>query len=238
MMKIIYTVMVVFFSMVLMGCEQAQSTANQDLSNNMEVQKLISDPAQLTQMYGDVIHEGKVAEHVKIASVKLSPDAMAVNIVVADKYDPMILSFICDRRMGSWGLSHTLTKNGQEPSEATEISILNYREGLTEIREADETHPIWSTANGDTNIATGLTRITKLDPKSTVAIVLDRQGEDGYYDGEVWSYLLPVSQVVDRLKVIDLSICAKASLAEGESPEIIYTSIDDVRKAAKATQLR
>lgn len=237
-MNILYTACVMLFSLTLMGCDQAQSIANQDISNNAEIQKLVADPAQLTQMYGEVVHEGRVAEHVKIGGVKMSPDIMALNIVVPDKRDPMILSFICDRRMEAWALSHTLTKDGQGPKDVTEISILNYRKGLTTIREADETNPIWSTANGDNNIATGLMAITKLDPNSTVAIVLDRQGEDGYYDGEVWSYLLPVSQVTEQLKLVDLSICMKSALPANESPEIMYTSMDDVRKAAKAGQLR
>lgn len=237
-MKKIYFAFIMVLSFVLIGCNKDDTNApNRDISQSEAVQKELNNPEQLDQLYGQVVHHGKVANVVKMQGVKMSPDMMAVNIVVPDKQDPMILSFLCDRRIGGWALSHSLNKDGMKPEGVTEISIMNYREGLTDIREGDEAAPIWSTANGDTNIAVGLMRIARLDPKSTVAIVLDRQKEDGYYDGEVWSYLLPVSQVASELKLIDLSICTKSPLPADESPEIIYTSIEEIRAAARKTKI-
>lgn len=237
-MKKMYLIVVMVLGFMLAGCEKDEvRNPNRDVSNNSEVRKAFNDPAQMEQMYGKVIHEGKVASKVMVQGIKMSPTTAGVNLVVPDKANPMIISLICDSRMGTWAISHSLTVNGQAPREATEVSIMNYPNGITQIREADDTSPVFSTSNGDINIAEGLLKIAKLDPNSTVAIVLDRQGADGYYEGEAWSYLMPVGLLAEQLQRINLDICLKSPLQPDESPEIVYTSIDDIRKAAAKSSL-
>lgn len=237
-MKKLFTIVMLMVVATLAGCDNKEigTGTNQDLTKAAKVIKYINSDNDINESYGKVVHNGKLANKVIVQGIQITPDMAGVNLVAGTRKDPMIISFICDSRAHMWGMTHNITVDGKEPEGVTEISIMNYREGLTEIREVDEEKPVFSTANGDTNIAEGLKRIGKLDPDSTVAIVLDREASDGYYDGVAWSFLMKVEDVVDGLRNVNLDVCSRSALPKDVSPEIIYTSTEQLRQGAKAMQ--
>jgi hypothetical protein len=222
--------MVVISAFLISGCWEANKEigagSNKDYSASFEKHQ-----AEYTaDVYGDVIHHGKLANKLTVIGFDLGPSISGVHIINRDKVDPMLITFVCDSRAGEWGVSHTLKdENGVGATDGEEISIMNYRKGVTDIREADERGVIFSTANGDGNLSKGLKAIGKLDPDSTVAFVIDKLAPDGTYVGYAWSRLINAKELATELKKVNLTNCDKATISAGDSPDIEYHSVEELR---------
>ena len=108
---------------------------------------------------------------------------------------------------------------------------MNYKKGLTEIREADDAvTPVFSTAEGNTDIHSALVKLGKLDQDSYITFTVEELGADQYSHSIGWSPLFRVGDVVNGLKKVDLSSC------KGAQPDpnqyVAFTSNEDIRKAA------
>lgn len=233
-MKKVMVILVLTMSFILAGCWDKESKEIGGGTNDNKSSlftKNISE-ADMDDAYGPVIHHAVIGKSLIIQGVDMGASISAVNIIDKSS-NPSLLSIACDSRAGAWAVTHTYTDvNGQPATQGTDFAIMNYREGLTNIREVDERGVVFSTADGDTNIVKGLKKLTSLDPKSTVAFVIDRQDQNGEAVGYAWSPLFKVEDVIDGLKKIDLSNCARATSETTEPPEIIYHSIQELRELA------
>lgn len=180
--------------------------------------------------YGDVVHSGTLATRPVISAARMADGVTAVYFINKDKVEPSVITLICTGRHRDWSVAHNVVDElGQGVGEATEISIMNYRKGVIDIRESDEVEkPVFSTAEGDMYIIGGLRNITKLDPESTIAFTLETVDDLGHSTTRGWSALFRVKDVVAGLKEVDLTDCEEAEIGE-YGVEIHYRSTEEIR---------
>lgn len=206
-MKKFFSIVAFCFVFLLVGCDSSDSS-DVDLTKNQKAQSIIAE--QEVNSYGEIVHHGVVATELLIKRVKITADAHGYAFVLTDdKKNKTIVSLICDLRTNAAGFTHTI-KNDENyvPKGDFEISIMKYRPTVKDIREADDdTDPLFSTANGDTDFFSKLDEIKKLPDDTVLAFVIDKEDSEGYYNGIAWSPLFTVKQLV-RATGSDKSQCA------------------------------
>lgn len=201
--------------LVLAGCKQDEKDVDIDLSNDNQSYGVASDE----QAYGPVVHQGVLADKVAVKTIKTGASSYAYVIYFKSKEGPaQAVSLVCDLRTQGAGFQHTITNHeGYVPKgRDMDISLMNYRAGVLEVREADEgLTPIFSTTSHNNNFIVALRNLNKLDPHSTVAFTIDKEQEDGYSEAIAWSYLIPVDKLITALGTIKTQ-CENIPLATAE----------------------
>lgn len=217
MKKFISAILVGMLVVLMAGCnDEVGGGKNEQATVKQEA--LIRDPANAEQIYGKVLHEGTVAPSniVLVKGQDLSRDLTLISIVTKGNTMKPGTAFLlaCDLRGGTWSLaSNIYTPDGQPTDKALDISIMNFQNGLTEIREVDDSkRAYFATAEGDSDIVGALKGLSKLDPESTIVFVVEETKDDGYRYSVGWSPMFKVKDVVEGLKKVDLSTCAKTTM--------------------------
>lgn len=218
MKKIINAILATFIAIVLVGCNDGEVGAGKNQQPTQKQQTLLRDPANAEQIYGKVLHEGTVApsNRVLVQGQDLSKDLTLISILTKGNSMKPGTAFLlaCDLRGGTWSLATNIyTPEGQPTDKALDISIMNFPDGLTEIREVDDAkRAYFATAEGDSDIVGALKGLSKLDPDSTIVFVAEETKDDGYRYSVGWSPMFKVKDVVAGLRKVDLSSCAKTTM--------------------------
>lgn len=231
-MNKLFKVIALMVLVTLVGCND--NTAMGEGTNKDRTARTAElTPAQMDEAYGEVVHRGTIATKAVIEGNKLSEGVTSV-VFVNRNTQPSLVTFVCENRGNNWGVVHnTLSENGAV-TDATEMSIMNYAKGVKDIREVDDSaNPVFSTANGDTNIYNGLMAIGKLDPESTIAFTFEKRDNEGNSITEGWSALFVVKDVVKALRSVNLADCKNAEIDPEQGPEIQYYSTSQLRAMAK-----
>lgn len=199
----IFTLIAVFF---IVGCDK-ESDIDLDLSTHERTQKNLSNYEQ--ENYGEVVHfgTGTEAKSVVMKTFKINDDVYGFGLIIKNKSgNTNKLIYVCDLRVGISAITHdVLTSDGRKPNDDAQISIMEYRPGTVNIREADENRtPVFSSANGDSDFVKGLQKVKTLDPKSVVAFTIEEASSDGNYYTVAWSNLMTAKQlssIVDDIKL-------------------------------------
>lgn len=217
MKKFISIILVGLVVIALGGCnDEIGGGKNEQATVKQEA--LIRDPANAEQIYGKVLHEGTVApsNRVMVTGQDLSKDLTLISILTKGNTMKPGTAFLlaCDLRGGTWSMATNIyTPEGQPTDKALDLSIMNFQNGLTEIREVDDSkRAYFATAEGDSDIVGALKGLSKLDPESTIVFVAEETKDDGYRYSVGWSPMFKVKDVVAGLKKVDLSSCAKTSM--------------------------
>lgn len=197
-MKKLLVMVMVIFTFLLAGCDNKNDEV--DLSGNKQVKSEVSKYTEVNP-YGEVLHHGDIAKKVVVKNMKMSDDIFATTIGVFGNKGKSGVSLICDLRSNATGIAHNIKNDdGYYPHGNMEISIMQYRPGVTDIRTADEDQdPVFSTANGDDEFLNGLAKAASLPKDTVLAFVIDKGDDDGVYHGIAWSPLFTVEQLVAAL---------------------------------------
>lgn len=220
MKKFISVILTTLAFVVLVGCNDGEVGNGKNQQPTEKQQALIRDPANAEQIYGKVLYDGTVAptNRVMVTGQDITKDLTLISILTKGNKAKPGTAFLlaCDLRGGTWSLaSNIYTPEGQPTDKALDIAIMNFPDGLTEIREVDDSkRPYFSTAEGDSDIVSALKGLGKLDPESTIVFVAEETKDDGYRYSVGWSPMLKVKDVVAGLKNVDLSSCAKTTMDE------------------------
>lgn len=227
---LLIAVFISFISFLSWGEDEIGNGKNKDYSDIAAV----SDAVAKESYYGAILHHGKLASKPIINGAKVADGVTAVYFVNRDREVPSVIALVCEGRTNTWAIWHnTLDQDGQALDYATDVSIMNYRKGVVDIREKDETNPpVISTANGDMYVIEGLKKLIKLDPESTIAFTLETQNEVGESTTRGWSALYKVKDVVAALKKVDLNDCSKAEVG-ADGIEIQYQSTEEIKAAGR-----
>jgi hypothetical protein len=197
-MKKVLVVFMMFVMFLVVGCDDKNKVI--DMSGNQQSQKELSKYSE-ADSYGEIIHKGDVAKKVSIRHMKMAENIYAIGIgTISDKRKEGV-ALVCDIRANAVGITYDIKNDdGYIPRGNLEISIMKYRPGVTDIREADEDQdPVFSTANGDTDFIDGLNKAASLPKDTVLAFVIDKSDQDGVYQGIAWSPLFTVEQLVKAL---------------------------------------
>lgn len=220
---------VVFF---LVGCDNKEigEGSNQKTSGHLSEEN-----------YGPIINKGIRVSDIKVIGRQLGDTGAAIDILDVNIEHPEMVTFVCDSRAGDWGLAHNINQPDGTPAnlnDDSEIAIINYPAGTKDIRLYDKETVVFSTAQGDVDIAVGLKAIGKLDPNSVIAFVIDKE-QDGKTElaPYAWSHLYKVKDLISGLKKVDLSICSKSVLDENTPTMVQYTDPAHLIKLIKSGKL-
>lgn len=213
MKKLTSIVLMCLAVVVLSACNGDDIGAGKNKQLNEEQKQLLRDPATADQLYGKIEHEGHVApeEIVLVSGQDISKDLSLISILTKGNAARPGTAFLlaCDKRGGTLSMaSNITTPSGQGTENALDIAIMNLSNGITDIRETDDTkRQYFSTAEGDHDIIAALKNLKTLDPESTITFMVEETRDDGYRYTIGWSPMFKVKQVVEGLKKIDLSKC-------------------------------
>lgn len=218
-MKAILNVILVSLVVMLAGCND-EIGEGKNVGPNTQQQEILREPSTAEDLYGPVMHKGKVApsELVMVSGQDITNELTFISILTRGTKSKPGTAFMlmCDKRGGEMGMgSNIYTPTGQSTERALDIAIMNFKPGLTEIRETDDMkRAYFSTAEGDRDIIGALKGLAKLDPESTITFVTEETKDDGYRYSTGWSPMFKVKDVVAGLKKVDLSKCKGLSMAE------------------------
>lgn len=239
MKKFINVVMVSLAVLVLAACgeetpKEVGNGTNKDVSSNTYFKEAVENEAAQQELYGELLHHGKVAVNPVIQGIDVSSTIGGVNFINrGTKANPgTIVGLACETRAGVWVMSHNIYDDrGNETSKATDFSIMNYRPGVTDIRESDEySGAYFSTANGDSDINKALRGLVKLNPESTIAFTVEQQDVEGYSRTIAWSPLFKVKDVLKGLKEVNLKKCKNTE--PGADGVVQFISTDSLMEEA------
>lgn len=198
-MKKVLVAIMMFAMFLVVGCDDKNKVV--DLSGDKQSQKELTKYSEVDS-YGEIIHKGDVAKKVSIRHMKMSENVYALGIgAMSDKRKEGV-ALVCDIRANAVGVAHDIKNDdGFIPRGSNlEISIMKYRPGVSDIREADEDQdPVFSTANGDADFLAGLNKAAALPKDTVLAFVIDKPDQDGTYHGIAWSPLFTAEQLVKAL---------------------------------------
>lgn len=191
-------VVLIFTVFLLAGCDKKNEEI--DMSGNPAVKQQLSKYSE-SDSYGEVLHHGDIAKKIGIKNAKMGENLYTFAIGLASDTRKEGVALVCDVRSNEVILTHNIKNDeGYIPRGNLEISIMKYRPGVKDIREADEDQdPVFSTANGDDDFLGGLTRAGKLPKDTVLAFVIDKPDQDGNYHGIAWSPLFTVGQLLSAL---------------------------------------
>lgn len=197
-MKKFFIAVLMFTVFLLVGCDKKNEEI--DMSGNAQVKQNLSKYSE-SEAYGEVLHHGELAKRIGIKNVKMGDNIYTFAIGLAGDTRKEGVALVCDIRSNEAILTHNIKNDeGYIPRGNLEISIMQYRPGVKDIREADEDQdPVFSTANGDDDFLKGLTKAGKLPKDTVLAIVIDKADNDGNYHGIAWSPLFTVEQLLNAL---------------------------------------
>lgn len=197
-MKKFFMAVLMFAVFLLVGCDKKNEEI--DMSDNVQVKQNLSKYSE-SEAYGEVLHHGEFAKKIGVKNVKINDNIYTFAIGLANDTRKEGVALICDIRSNEVVLSHNIKNDeGYVPHGNLELSIMSYRPGVKDIREADEDQdPVFSTANGDDDFLKGLAKAGKLPKDTVLAIVIDKADNDGNYHGIAWSPLFTVEQLLSAL---------------------------------------
>lgn len=197
-MKKVLVVIMMFAVFLVVGCDDKNKVI--DMSGDKQSQKELTKYSEVDS-YGEIIHKGDMAKKVSVRHMKMTENVYAFGIgMISDKRKEGV-ALVCDIRANAVGLTYDIKNDdGYIPRGNLEISIMKYRPGVSDIREADEDQdPVFSTANGDTDFLAGLNKAAALPKDTILAFVIDKPDQDGVYHGIAWSPLFTAGQLVNAL---------------------------------------
>lgn len=197
-MKKFFMVVLMFTVFLLVGCDKKNEEI--DMSNNPAVKQELSKYSE-SDSYGEILHHGDIAKKIVIKNTKLGENVYTFAIGLISDSRKEGIALVCDIRSNEAILSHNIKNDeGHIPRGNLEISIMEYRPGVKDIREADEDQdPVFSTANGDDDFLKGLAKTKELPKDTVLAFVIDNPDQDGVYHGIAWSPLFTVEQLLGAL---------------------------------------
>lgn len=197
-MKKLFVVIMMFVTFLLVGCDNKNEEV--DLSNNKTVKKELSKYSE-SDSYGEIVHRGELANKVVVKNLRMGDNVYALGVGLVGNKKSEVVSLICDVRSNEVGLTYNIKNDeGYIPRGHLELSIMQYRPGVTDIREADESQdPVFSTANGDTEFLKGLAKAAALPKDTVLALVIDKSDDQGNYNGIAWSPLFTAGQLLAAL---------------------------------------
>jgi hypothetical protein len=135
-------------------------------------------------------------------------------------------------------MAHTILDNEGSPIRGDQtISIMKYRKDIKDIREMDESSkPLFSLANGDTDIITPLTKIKDLDPETPIAFTVEKEQSDDYSYSVGWSPLIRAGDLAKEVAKLPLKYCATLYIAAGEEDVVTGYTNKEIVGLAKAAQ--
>lgn len=185
-----------FFACVMLFTVFLLSGCNKD-DGQVDLSKSSASKYNEEELYGKVIHVATVAKKVVVKNIKFSDSTYAYSIGIQnDKFKSMV-ALVCDLRANGAAVTYSIVNDeGFVPKGDVELSIMKYREGVTDIREVDDDQdPVFSTANGDRDFLTGIRKAASLPGDTVLAFVIDKEGASGNYEGIAWSPLFTAKQL-------------------------------------------
>lgn len=197
-MKKLFVAVLMFTVFLLVGCDKKNE--EDDLSKNVLVKQELSKYSE-SDSYGEVLHHGDVAKKIGIKNAKMGENVYTFGIGLISDTRREGVALVCDIRSNEVVLSYNIKDDeGNIPRGDLGLSIMKYRPGVKDIREADENQdPVFSTANGDDDFLKGLAKAGEYPKDTVLAIVIDKADQDGVYHGIAWSPLFTVKQLLSAL---------------------------------------
>lgn len=174
--------------------------------------------------YGKVLHHGMVAEQTVIKGIDINDNISMITFTNKAKGNIDHVVLLCDSRSRALGIMHDIknTNTGEPVFDATDVSIMNYKQGVVNITESDESRiPLFSTAENQVDIVKSLQDMDELNPDSTIAFTFEMLDRNDYSYAVGWSTLMRVKDVLNGLRKVDLSKCKGTSVGE-DGGSIIY----------------
>lgn len=199
-MKRFFAFIMVLAVVVLAGCDRDDGYV--DLS------KKAAENGVDESLYGEVLHTPSVAKFVWGKKFKFTKDVYGYGLAFGiDKQKSVaVITVVCDIRERAAGISYYIKNDANVvPKGDVEISLMDFRSGIKDIREADDNRdPIFSTAEGDDDIQAALHKAADLPTDTNLAFVIDGRNIDGSYMGVAWSPLFTSGQLKETLKQIPI----------------------------------
>jgi len=197
-MKKFFVFIMVLAVVVLSGCDKD--------SDYIDLSKQAEKSGVDDSLYGQVLHTPSIAKFVWGKKFKFTNDVYGYGLAFGvDKQKSVaVVTVVCDIRERAAGISYYIKNDANVvPKGDVEISLMDFRSGIKDIREADDSRdPIFSTAEGDDDIQAALHKAAELPVDTNLAFVIDGRNIDGSYIGIAWSPLFTAGQLKDTLRHI------------------------------------
>lgn len=207
-------ILAAMFAFVLVGCDD-QGAKELDMSNNAyikgEVDKVVDE------MQGETLGPIIMAERMKVAVVRLTPEIASVVVAFKNKTDtvPQVISFVCVTDAQVAGITHNVYNDGKLVRGAEHFSIVRYPANATKYTERGDVVGLkFSTSDGDNDIFAALKKMTTAKDTDILSFSLDgiRNVDAEHYESIGHSYAFTGKEWKEATKGLNWAACEGSTI--------------------------